>query len=170
MSKEREIADNLRLLIGAVEFDTMLCKVVSIDNDVTCTVKSVKSDVDYKNIKLNANINEDKGIYVFPEEKSYVLVTLIDKVNGFISMYSEIKKIKLKVNDIIEINDGTNDGLVQIKELTEKLNDLVKTFNEHTHSVSTEGNALKQTGTAAPTSNQADDFSKSDYENDKIKH
>jgi len=92
MSNERNIAENLRKLIGATGFDSMLCTVVSVDNDVTCTVKSVKSDVEYKNIKLNANIKDDKGAYIYPKKGSYVLVTMIDKVQGFVSMYSDIEK------------------------------------------------------------------------------
>jgi len=193
MSEERNIADLIRKLIGVAGFDSMLCTVVSIDDDVTCTVKSVKSDIEYENIKLNANINEDKGIYLFPKKDSYVIVTFTDRVNGFVSMFSDIERVALKIDDTvdveiegdvkieckknIEINGGDNDGLVKIKELTDKLNGLIDVFNGHTHGgviVSVAGGVTAPaTGTvgnsASPNQSQSS-LSKSDYENTKIKH
>jgi len=106
MGKEREIAECVRKLIGVIDFDSMLCKVVSVDSGVTCTVKTIKSGAEYKNIKLNANINDDKGVYVFPKKDSYVLVTMLDRVQGFISMYSDIEKVTLKIDDTVEIEIG----------------------------------------------------------------
>jgi hypothetical protein len=114
MSNERKIAENIRTLIGAIDFDTMLCTVVSVDDDVTCTVKSVKSGVEYKNIKLNANINsKDKGIYVHPPKDSYVLVTMIDKVQGFISMCSDIDKVK--ITDVKGFECSIEEGKISVK-------------------------------------------------------
>ena len=135
--EERKIADNIRNLVGVMGFDTMLCTVLSVDGE-TCTVKTVRSGSEYKNIKLNANINDDKGIYIFPKKDSYVLVTMTDKVQGFVSMYSDIEKVTLKIDDTVEIeavgdvklkcdgnievNGGDNKGMVKVKDLTDKIN------------------------------------------------
>ena len=117
MGNERDIADNVRKLIGAIDFDTMLCTVVSVDGETTCTVKSVKTGAEYKNIKLNANINDDKGIYVFPKKNSYVLVTMIDKVQGIVSMYSDIERITLKIDDTVEVEIGGNATIQSNKKI-----------------------------------------------------
>jgi len=195
MGEERKIADNIRQLADKVKFHSLLCTVASVDDDVTCTVNTVQSGVEYKNIKLNANINEDKGIYVFPKKDSYVLVTMLDGVQGFISMYSDIEKVKIKIDDTveveiggdvklkcdgnIEINDGKNDGLVIIQKLTDKLNGLkdtvnsfIKTYNAHIHTTTaTVGMGPAGVISATPSqANEALQFNKKDYENDKIKH
>jgi hypothetical protein len=112
------------------------------------------------------------NLIIKPEEGSVVLVC--DKTGGDMAWmnvvsFSEIVSIAMKVDKIV-INDGQNDGLVKINKLTEKLNDLVKSFNTHTHEVSTEGGPTSQAGTAFPTSNQANTFNKTDYENNEIKH
>jgi len=179
MGKERDIADSIRKLLGAVEFDTMLCTVESVDGETTCTVKTVKTGALYKNIKLNANITEDKGIYVFPKKGSYVLVTMIDKVQGFVSMFSDIEKITLNVNGDITINGGKNDGLVIIQKLTDKINELVDWCKDHTHllqsgTVNVAG-SLGSATNASPINvpsplSPPSRLNKSDYENEKIKH
>jgi hypothetical protein len=154
MGHERSIADNIRKLVGTIDFDTILCTVESVDNDVTCTVKSVKTGVEYKNIKLNANINDDKGIYVFPEKDSYVLVTMLDKVQGFVSMFSDIKKVTLKIDETVDVeidktvdmkiggdvkidcdkkivfNGGKNDGLVVAAKTASKISNLEGEINQ----------------------------------------
>ena len=65
-------------------------------------------------------------------------------------------------NETITINGGELGGLINIAALTNKLNALVNTFNTHVHSVS--GNAT------LTTTQQAQAFKKSDYEDTKIKH
>ena len=46
----------------------------------------------------------------------------------------EIKDNKVKVNaKEIVFNDGNNDGLININDLTNKLNELIRKFNEHEH-------------------------------------
>lgn len=74
------------------------------------------------------------------------------------------------------INGGVNEGMVNINELTEKLNNLVNeveslrnTFNNHTHSGVTPGG-----GTTSPTTTQYSrsitQFNKSDYEDTVFTH
>lgn len=69
-------------------------------------------------------------------------------------------------SDII-FNGGKLDGLVVIQKLTDKLNELVKTFNTHTHNVTvSHPGGLFTTVTPGST---AKPFQKTDYENTKIK-
>ena len=102
-----------------------------------------------------------------------------------IVQYSEVEKIEVCIGDSaievsdgdITINGGENNGLVKITELTNKLNELVNAFNNHTHSgvitavsggsgapaIGTPGN----TGTPVST---AKTFTKDDYEDTKVTH
>lgn len=76
----------------------------------------------------------------------------------------------------IIINQGTNEGLIKIRELTDKLNQLVseieilrKAFNTHTHSGIQPGSGT----TNIPTSldnKVISEFKQEDYENTKVTH
>lgn len=82
---------------------------------------------------------------------------------------------------VIQINGGDNKGMVNIEDLTSKLNKLVNevnqlriTFNTHTHQVATTGTSVAQSGIASPTaspmSTSISSFSSGDYEDTKITH
>lgn len=101
-----------------------------------------------------------------------------------------VKDNKVKVNaEEIVFNDGKNDGLIKIKDLTAKLNGLVDSFNNHTHTI--EPVSVPGTGLTTPTGGgkvsgiaktaeinvpapattvQAASFDKKDYEDTIIKH
>lgn len=97
-------------------------------------------------------------------------------VRPFFVGYSVVDQIDVTVGEstvqiidgTIRINGGDLGGLVQVNELTQKLNALVQSFNSfvgnynlHIHG----GNGASPT---VSTAQQAQQFNKDDYENDKI--
>ena len=76
MTHKRNIANSIRELAGEAHYDTMLCEVVSIDDEkrvllkLFCRVLSIQTS-------SCLNIMQDKGVYVTPAVGSYVLVTLV---------------------------------------------------------------------------------------------
>lgn len=96
--------------------------------------------------------------------------------------------IKLKFGDttlendgsVLQLNGGDNKGLINIQDLTDKLNNLVKevnslrsSYNSHTHAVTTAGTAVAQAGTAAAIVTPVpsiSNFNTQDYEDSKITH
>lgn len=79
-------------------------------------------------------------------------------------------------NDIIEFNGGGLKGLVELDNLTSKLNAFVNTFNSHTHNVPAGSFLVSATaGVPSPApvpvtspTQSAQSFNASDYENEKI--
>lgn len=81
--------------------------------------------------------------------------------------------------DLIEMNEGSLDGLVIVGKLTERLNRLQQQIEaiqsaiaSHSHLVATSGNATQQVGNTTTTTYakvNVDSFDNSDYENEKIK-
>lgn len=163
MSKERECARALRGIVGKSPFNTYLATVKEVsENEAVCTVKRVLDDMEIKDVKLNATITNNEGMVIRPKKDSAVLITSIDGANWFVSQYSDIEKITIDANDKIIFNGGHNDGLIQIGKLTQKLNELVNTFNSHTHPV--------PNGTSSAPGMSAASFNKNDYEDTNITH
>lgn len=173
-----EIKSKIRGMNGKHTPLLLTGKVESVDGE-TCTV--TVGELKLTDVRLRSVVNgKDSKLLITPEADSYVtLIDLSGELRDLMVIgYSEIKSIDIEgsgdininCNGTITFNGGDNNGLVNIKELTNKLNKLVQKFNGHTHSVSTAGTAVAQEGTAAPVTSQASTFNKSDYEDTKIKH
>lgn len=150
-------------------------KVKAVDDD-TCSVEL--DGLTLTDVRLRAVVNgENSKILVTPETGSYVLVADLagDLSQLVVVGYSEVKKIEVDTDKII-FNGGENKGLIQIEKLTQKLNELVDKFNQHTHTGTFSGaiGEIPVSGTINSTSIPIPIiqpfFVKSDYEDDKITH
>lgn len=172
MSKERDCVKKLRAIVGKEPFQTFVAKVTKVDG-ATCTVQRLFDDMELDEVRLNCHSTENEGVVIVPETGSMVLITSIDGRCWFVSQCSKVEKITIDAttspNGIV-INGGNNHGLVNIDDLTQKLNELVNTFNSHTHNVETTGTAEAQSGTSAVPSTVASQFDKSFYEDTNITH
>ena len=158
-------------------------------------------------VPLSLYGTEEYGMVHVPTEGSAALITFIDgDINRpvFVGI-SEIDKWAFKRNetaitfttdpdevnvtvgnskvritpDLIEMNEGSLDGLVIVGKLTDRLNRLQQQIEaiqsaiaSHSHLVTTSGSATQQAGsttTTIYTKVNVDSFDNSDYENEKIK-
>lgn len=158
-------------------------------------------------VPLSLYGTEEYGMVHVPTEGSAALITFIDgDINRpvFVGI-SEIDKWAFKRNetaitfttdpdevnvtvgnskvritpDLIEMNEGSLDGLVIVGKLTERLNRLQQQIEaiqsaiaSHSHIVATSGSATQQVGNTTTTTYakvNVDSFDNSDYENEKIK-
>lgn len=158
-------------------------------------------------VPLSLYGTEEYGMVHVPTEGSAALITFIDgDINRPIFVgISEIDKWAFKRNetaitfttdpdevnvtvgnskvritpDLIEMNEGSLDGLVIVGKLTERLNKLQQQIESiqsaiasHSHLVATSGSATQQVGNTTTTTYakvNVDSFDNSDYENEKIK-
>lgn len=158
-------------------------------------------------VPLSLYGTEEYGMVHVPTEGSAALITFIDgDINRpvFVGI-SEIDKWAFKRNetaitfttdpdevnvtvgnskvritpDLIEMNEGSLDGLVIVGKLTERLNRLQQQIEaiqsaiaSHSHLVATSGSATQHVGNTTTTTYakvNVDSFDNSDYENEKIK-
>lgn len=158
-------------------------------------------------VPLSLYGTEEYGMVHVPTKGSAALITFIDgDINRpvFVGI-SEIDKWAFKRNetaitfttdpdevnvtvgnskvritpDLIEMNEGSLDGLVIVGKLTERLNRLQQQIEaiqsaiaSHSHLVATSGSATQQVGNTTTTTYakvNVDSFDNSDYENEKIK-
>ena len=100
---------------------------------------------------------------------------ILDETSGELTIFTE-GNITIKSNKVIQFQDGANDGLIKIKELTNKLNQTISelealrtTFNTHTHSGVQSGGSTS----AVPIQQITKSFSKydkNDYEDKNCIH
>ena len=140
----------------------------------TCDVEAVSGNAStlISGVKFQAAIGD--GVDYVPTEGSVVKVLFSKYTTPLIVQYSDIEKMFIAAT-AIQYNDGALGGLVNVIDLTEKLNNLenkvnsiINTFNTHTH---TSGGAGSPTtpptaaisGTLTPTN-------RADIEDTNIKH
>lgn len=150
----------------------------------TCDIE-IDTDLTLLNCRLNAVVdNYDNQLLVLPKEGGKVAFAPIDgqMTDVLVIGYSDIEKVLLKVGESeieiadgsIVINGGDNDGMVKIKELTDKLNALEQRCNDLLTALQGVTITLAPSGefplasyfVMKPLTNTA----KSELENTKVKH
>lgn len=180
MVSDEELRERFRQTAGAYAPDSSVIAQVDSVNEDECTCVLIDHDgQEFFDVRLQPVTGKNKYFLQIPKEKSFVLAVRIEGGDDWMVVAcEEVEKVQLIVgsseviiteNDIL-LNGGELGGLIKISELTAKLNLLVNTFNTHTHPVTTAGTATNQAGTAAPTTNVAQRFNQSDYEDTTIKH
>ena len=159
MDEYRRLQELLRGAGGGRE-TTLYQGVVKSVEGQTCTVTVGKGDV--PGVRLKASETEDKG---------RMLVT--PKVGTVVTMGSlsgDMAELVVQVDHVerIEVNGGLLGGLVNIGELTAKINELVDAFNSHTHQVTVAHPG--GTFTTVKPMKAANRFAQGDYEDETIKH
>lgn len=163
MDQYRRLRDNLMQMIGAGKEITIWQGIVKSVEGTTCTVTFGTLDVE--GVRLRASLAENEShLLIVPKVNTAVVV---GSLSNDLSLL-----VVLAVDEVesITINGGKLGGLINIESLTQKINELVRTFNNHTHQVSTTGSATAQTGTAASVTSKASELNKSDYEDTKVTH
>lgn len=151
-------------------------KALKIDwEEKTMTAMGVSDALEYYDIQLGTG-----SIFLKPKPDTTCLIGIIEgqEAAAFLLSAMEVEEITVDAETLISFNGGKLGGLVKVEALTNKLNELIDTFNKHTHTIpsggiSTQGSATAQS-TVAPVTVPAIDkkqekVKREDYENEKIK-
>ena len=170
MTPERRLADNIKKL-QPVNLWMTQGEVIAIDG-LTCTVKI--GDAEIEGVRLRASLTErERHVLVVPKVGSSVTLGCLtaDLNNPVVLQVDEV--------ETITVNGGELGGLVKIQELTDKINELIDTFNNHTHtigigSITTTGSASTQNNSAPVNvpaiTSKAAKLNRKDYEDETVKH
>jgi hypothetical protein len=153
-------------------------------NDKTVDVDVTLGDACQSITGVNLNTAANDGYTLFPAIESDILIALMPDNSAYMLACEDITKVVcyIDANNKYEFdatgfiwNDGTNDGLVKVIELTQKLNNLENAFNQHllaynshTHVGVTSG--FSSTGITTPDTQTLTPTVKTEIENSKIKH
>jgi hypothetical protein len=161
MDDYRTLHDRLRKASGGAQTVTIWQGIVNSVSGCTCEVQI--GSIAIPEVRLRASLTDDDNeMLVVPAPGSAVTV---GSLSGDLSELVVLQVDRVKS---VTVNGGKLGGLVNIAQLTDKLNALVKAFNAHTHQVT----VVHPGGTvvsAAPASG-AESFNRKDYEDTTIKH
>ena len=185
---DREIIEAIQKITGTQLNDPVglvPCTVNSVDlaaRTCDCTAIGGETANDIPDVELMAEV--DDGFLLVPAVGSTVIVTYSKANVPFVSLFSAIDQVVIITgnsqviiqNGLIQLNDGSYGGLVQVINLVQKLNnlenlvnDLVAKFNMHVHpgvqsgAGSTGPTVSLETGTLTPTE-------QADIENTEVTH
>lgn len=179
MDRSKEIRELLKEITGGSGMPFVIGEVVSVESE-TCTVK-VAGRVTVSDVRLNASADGNDGnIFVKPVAGSMVLISDLsggDLRELVVTAWSEIDTVTVKFAGDVVINEGRHEGLVNVIELTEKLNAIEKDINslkdvfatKWTPAVYDGGAALKAAAAQWAGDNLTETRQK-DIEDERIKH
>ena len=159
-SSDRSIRTAVETMSGNFGQDRvqlLVCKVKSVDEDKsTCVVlsKSGKESVEIPNVSLQVGVCD--GLQIIPKVDSDVLILRSTYQSPFVVNWSDIDKYYIQVGDSsftiendgkMQLNDGSYDGLVKVKELTDKINALENLVNNLLNTLKTTTIPLAPSGT-----------------------
>ncbi len=161
MDPYRLLREQLKGMAGATK-DTVLCQgIVEAVQGNLCTVAI--GGISIPGVRLKASELDDSAqLLVTPKVGTAVTV---GSLSGDLT---ELVVLKADRIESIVVNGGRLGGLVNIAQLTERLNRLVEAFNGHTHRVTVThpgGTFLTVTPTATAAA-----FDRADYEDTTVKH
>lgn len=185
--KMKQGKQNIKQLLNEIvknrdEIYSIVAKVTSVDEtERTCDVEPINGDAEIFGVRLQADINSTNGFVMIPTVDSNVVVTFLNQSTGFVSVFSDVEKIHVVSNTEMTIdcsditfNGGSNDGLVIVGNLVNKLNAIenwitqfATVWSTHVHTDPISGS----TGTTvSPAPTPPTTTIQSDLENTEIKH
>lgn len=184
MNNLSKIKESIQSIAGRnINNDCYVVGVVTETNGTTCSVKINETLTLTDVLCVAADDGDSDNIKIKPAIGSKVLMA--DLSGGTLRQmvvvaYTQIAVLEMPKIDNIIINGGENGAIIKIDKLTDKinevidvLNNLITSYNSHTHIVNTTGSATAQSGTAQAVTTKessAIELTSSDFADDKIRH
>ena len=154
MDNYKELAQLVRSAAGKAQL-TLMQGIVRKTDGLTCEVEI--GGIAVPDVRLRASEAADGGqMLVTPKTGSAVIV---GSLSGDLT---QLVVLAIDHAESITLNGGKLGGLINIEQLTQKINELVQAFNAHTHQ-----------GTHGPTGpplKTAQQLKRGDYEDTMITH
>lgn len=161
MDEYRKLQEHLKNVAGGRN-TVSICQgiVKSVDGNL-CEV--TVGNLDIPGVRLKASELDDDGLMLITPKVGSAVT--IGSLSGDLT---ELVVLQVDHIETIVINGGKLGGLINITQLTDKINGLVESFNSHTHQVTVSHPG--GTFTTVKPMESAKTFDKGDYEDVKIKH
>lgn len=161
MDDYRQLQEHLRNVAGGRKSISIYQGIVkSVDGNL-CEV--TVGNINIPGVRLKASELDDDGLMLITPKVGSAVT--IGSLSGDLT---ELVVLQVDHIETIVINGGKLGGLINIGQLTDKINEFVESFNSHTHQVTVSHPG--GTFTTVKPMESAKTFDKGDYEDVKIKH
>lgn len=107
-----------------------IAQVVSVDvNACTCTVDQVSGKTSAKRFTVYLMPDVGDGLLLVPAIDSTVIIAWSDRNKPYVAMFSDLQDVYLDATGKITLNQGTEGGLVKVRDLVIRLNLIENAFN-----------------------------------------
>ena len=179
MDRSKEIKEVIKSIAGVPGMMFVMGKVESV-GDETCSVK-IADRLVINDVRLNASADGNAdNILIKPKVGSMVMMA--DLSGGelrslVVISFSALDSMTVRFDGEVVINGGENEGLVKVKELTDKLNAIIDDINLLKNVFKTgwtpmiyDGGASLKAAASGWYGKDLATISKEDIENPEIKH
>lgn len=178
MDKSKEIKEAIKSIVGVPGMMFVMGRVESVGEE-TCSVK-IADRIVINDVRLNASADGNAdNILIKPTVGSMVMMA--DLSGGelrslVVIAFSELDTFTVKFAGDVVIDEGKNEGLVKVVELTKKLNAIEEDINSLKQVFSSwppivyDGGASLKAASASWAAQPLKSTTKEDIENPKIKH
>lgn len=161
MDPYRQLQEHLRAVAGGEKTMAICQGIVKSVSGSVCEV--AVGNITVPGVRLKASETDDAGLMLVTPKVGTAVT--IGSLSGDLS---ELVVLQVDHVETIVVNGGKLGGLINIEQLTAKINELVDAFNRHTHQVTVSHPG--GTFTTVKPGASAEKFKKGDYEDEKIKH
>lgn len=118
-----------------------IAQVVSVDLQAcTCTVDMVTGKTSASRLTVSLMADVADGLLLVPAVDSTVIIAWSDHMLPYVAMFSDLQDVYLDATGKITMNQGTEGGLVKVRDLVTKLNAIenkvnaiISSYNGHVH-------------------------------------
>lgn len=120
MSLRKEFIEFVKRQIGKERIYSRQGTVTEVDEkERSCKVIPDGDNKELKDVRLQGVLGQQEGLVVIPKKNTKVIVTFLSTSTAFVSLTSEVEKVLLKGE--VVINEGKNGGVVTYPELKKEL-------------------------------------------------
>lgn len=164
-----EIKDLIRDIVGDMRVYSIACKVNTVNKtEKTIDCSPIDDTADLLEVKLIAD--NKTGFLIIPKVGSYVIVSLTNESDGYVSMFSEVEEIQLNgeiLGGLIKIDDlqqQWNANILAMKTMFQTVFAAIDT------SLTTAGGPAAAMSAYNPLAANIKDLDKNTLENKTVKH
>ena len=169
-AERQQLTTAIQHLAGTHLWDKNMFVVCTVDSvnetEQTCDCTPIGGDATTSIPAVQLTAEQNDGFLLIPVVGSTVIVTYSKRNEPYVTLFSDIDKVIVIAKTSIQFNDGSFGGLVEVAQLTLKLNNLITELQQQLVLIS----AGIATGGGSYTPGTLSTFTKTDYENTKITH
>lgn len=161
------------------QYYSEICVVNSVDTAArTCIVTPINGKAEISDVRFAPSTTEDPALLPVPAIDSTVLVDFYNDSEAFIAMFSAVDSLIIRTTsgNVLQLQNGSDGGLVKVVDLTSKLNAIENKVNtiidalKNSAVLAGDGGATYKAAITVAVGSNLTTTVRGDIENEKVTH